>query len=55
MSAYLKKGIIVWILGFLSFLAAVNVFNAVMHGVDKNAEDKINPYLIRYIMLEKIS
>lgn len=50
MSAHLKKGIIVWILGFLTFLAAVNVFNAVMYGVDKNAEDPINPYLIRYVI-----
>lgn len=50
MSAHLKRGIIVWILGFLTFLAAINIFNAVMHGVDKKAEDTISPYLIRYII-----
>jgi predicted flap endonuclease-1-like 5' DNA nuclease len=50
MSAHLKRGIIVWILAFLTFLAAINVFNAVMYGVDKEAEDTISPYLIRYII-----
>ena len=50
MSAHLKRGILVWILGFLTFLAALNAFNAVMHGVDKRAEDTISPYLIRYII-----
>lgn len=33
-------------LGFLTFLAAVNVFNAVMHGADKTADDTINLHLI---------
>lgn len=46
MLTHLKKGILVWILGFLTFLAAVNVLNAVMHGVDKGAEDSIGLYLI---------
>ena len=50
MSAHLKRGVIVWILAFLTFLAAINVFNAVMLGVDKKAEDTIYPYLIRYVI-----
>ena len=50
MSAHLKRGIIVWILAFLTFLAALNAFNAVMHGVDKTAEETISPYLIRHII-----
>lgn len=50
MEAYLKRGIIVWILGFLTFLAALNAFNAVMHGVEKSAEDTVSPYLIRYVI-----
>lgn len=49
MAVDLKKGIAVWILGFLTFLAVINVFNAVMYGVDKTAEDTINLYLIKYI------
>jgi predicted flap endonuclease-1-like 5' DNA nuclease len=49
MAVDLKKGIAVWILGFLTFLAAINVFNAVMHGVEKNAGDTINLYLIKYM------
>lgn len=50
MSAQLKRGIIVWVLGFLTFLAAINVLNAVMYGVDKSAEDTIKPYFIKSIM-----
>ena len=50
MSVHLKRGIIVWVLAFLTFLAAINVLNAVMHGVGKEAEDMISPYLIRYII-----
>ena len=50
MAADLKKGIAVWILGFLTFLAVINVFNAVIYGVDKNAEDTIILYLIRYVI-----
>jgi len=46
----LKRGIIIWVLAFLTFLSAVNTFNAVLHGVDKEAEDAISPYLIRYII-----
>ena len=52
MSAYLKRGLIVWILGFLTFLAAINVIYAVMLGArpDIKAEEPVNPYLIRYVI-----
>ena len=46
MSAYLKRGIIVWVLGFLTFLAAINTLYAVMLGTVKNAYDLIDLYLI---------
>ncbi|MFQ6064146.1 MAG: DUF4332 domain-containing protein [Candidatus Bathyarchaeia archaeon] len=56
MSAHLKRGIIVWILAFLTFLAAINVFNAVMYGIEGTAESTIRPYLISQVVGEiKIS
>lgn len=50
MSAHLKRGIIVWILAFLTFLAAINTFYAVMLGTEKDFWEPINPYLIRRII-----
>jgi predicted flap endonuclease-1-like 5' DNA nuclease len=50
MSAHLKRGLIVWILGFLTFLAAINTLYAVMLGIEKNAAEPVNPYLIRYVI-----
>ena len=49
MSAHLKRGLIVWILGFLTFLAAMNTLYAVMLGVERDAGEPVNPYLIRYV------
>lgn len=47
MSAYLKKGIAVWILGFLTFMAALNTFHAVMLWTINGGEDYIlETYLI---------
>ena len=46
----MKRGIIVWILGFLTFLAAINAFYAVMLGMEKDFWEPINPYLIRYVI-----
>jgi len=50
MSAHLKRGLIVWILGFLTFLAAINTLYAVILGVEKDAGEPVNPYLIRYVI-----
>jgi predicted flap endonuclease-1-like 5' DNA nuclease len=50
MSAHLKRGLIVWILGFLTFLAAMNTLYAVMLGVERDAGEPVNPYLIRYVI-----
>ena len=46
MSAYLKKGIAVWILGFLTFLAFLNAFNAVMQWTLNGSDHEFEPYLI---------
>ena len=46
MSAYLKKGIAVWILGFLTFLAFLNAFNAVLLWTLYGSEFEFEPYLI---------
>lgn len=46
MSAYLKKGIAVWILGFLTFLAFLNAFNAVLNWTLYGSEFEFEPYLI---------
>lgn len=54
MSAQLKKGIIVWVLVFMTFLAAVNVLYATMYGVDRDAHDKIEPYLINIVFRDGI-
>lgn len=43
---YLKRGIAIWILGFLTFLAAVNVINAVMLWRLESPYFIINPYLV---------
>ncbi len=44
MSAYLKKGIGVWILGFITFLAALNAVNAAILWADGVVD--FSPYLI---------
>jgi len=46
MSAYLKKGIAVWILGFLTFLASLNAFNAVLLWTLTGSDLEFEPYLI---------
>jgi predicted flap endonuclease-1-like 5' DNA nuclease len=46
MSAYLKKGIAVWILGFLTLLAFLNVFNAALNWTLYGSEFEFEPYLI---------
>lgn len=46
MSAYSKKGIAVWILGFLTFLAFLNAFNAVLMWTLGGSEFEFEPYLI---------
>jgi predicted flap endonuclease-1-like 5' DNA nuclease len=52
MSAHLKRGIIVWILAFLTFLAALNALYAVMYGVDQNANTPFKPYLVGQLIGE---
>ncbi len=52
MSAHLKRGIIVWILAFLTFLAAINALYAVMYGVDQNASTPFKPYLVGQLIGE---
>lgn len=50
MSVYLKKGIAVWILGFLTFLAALNTFHAVMlWAINEGVDYIFEPYLINNI------
>lgn len=50
MSAYLKKGIAVWMLGFLTFMAALNTFHAVMLWTINGGEDYIlETYLVSNI------
>jgi nucleotidyltransferase/DNA polymerase involved in DNA repair len=46
MSAYLKKGIAVWILGFLTFLAFLNAFNAVLMWTLDSGDLEFEPYLV---------
>lgn len=46
MSAHLKKGIAVWILGFLTFLAFLNAFNAVLQWTLNGSDHEFEPYLI---------
>ncbi len=46
MSAYLKKGITVWILGFLTFLAFLNAFNAALQWTLNGSDHEFDPYLI---------
>ncbi|MCK5562905.1 hypothetical protein KAI30_01935, partial [Candidatus Bathyarchaeota archaeon] len=46
MSAYLKKGIAVWILGFLTFLAFLNAFNAALQWTLNGSDHEFDPYLI---------
>ena len=47
MSAYLKRGITVWILGFLTFLASLSTFHAVVLWAINGGEDRIaKTYLI---------
>ncbi len=46
MSAYLKKGVAVWILGFLTILAALNAFNAVLMWTLYDSTFEFEPYLI---------
>lgn len=46
MSAYLKKGIAVWILGFLTFLAFLNAFNAALQWTLNGSDHQFEPYLI---------
>jgi predicted flap endonuclease-1-like 5' DNA nuclease len=52
MSAHLKRGIIVWILAFLTFLAAINALYAVVYGVDQNASTLFKPYLVGQLIGE---
>jgi len=50
MSAYLKKGVIVWILGFLTFLASLSTFHAVVLWAINGGEDRVaETYLISNI------
>jgi len=50
MSAYLKRGFIVWILGFLTFLASLSTFHAVVLWAINGGEDRIaKTYLISNI------
>jgi len=46
MSAYLKKGIAVWVLGFLTFLAFLNAFNATLQWTLNGSDHEFEPYLI---------
>jgi len=46
MSAYLKRGIVVWILGFITFLAALNTLYAVTLGALENTGSAVQLYLI---------
>ena len=46
MSAHLKRGVAVWILGFLTFLAGLNALNAVVIWADKGSDFAFKPYLI---------
>jgi len=46
----LGKGIAVWISGFLTFLAGLNTFNAIMLWVQKGADLIIEPYLMNNIL-----
>lgn len=47
MSAYLKRGIAVWVLGFLTFMAALNTFHAVMLWTINGGQDHtLETYLI---------
>lgn len=45
-SGTVKKGIAVWILGFLSFLAFINVFNSVLWWSQAGPDYVVEPYLI---------
>jgi predicted flap endonuclease-1-like 5' DNA nuclease len=51
MSAYLKKGITVWILGFLTFMAALNTFHAVDLWTVNGGED----YILETYLLSNIT
>ncbi|NIR14608.1 hypothetical protein GWO13_05520, partial [Candidatus Bathyarchaeota archaeon] len=46
MSAYLKRGIVVWILGFITFLAALNTLYAVRLGALESTDSAIQLYII---------
>jgi len=46
MSAYLKRGIVVWILGFITFLAALNTLYAVRLGALENTGSAVQLYII---------
>lgn len=46
MSAYLKKGIAVWLLGFLTFLASLNAFNAALIWTLEGSQYEFEPYLV---------
>jgi len=46
MSAYVKRGIAVWIFGFLTFLASLNAFNAVLLWTLSGSDLEFEPYLI---------
>jgi nucleotidyltransferase/DNA polymerase involved in DNA repair len=46
MSAHLKKGITVWVLGFLTFLAALNAFNAQLLWALRGSDFEFQPYLV---------
>jgi hypothetical protein len=41
-----KRGIAVWILGFLTFLAALNSFGAVTYWISRGRDSVVTPYLI---------
>lgn len=46
MSAYLKRGIVVWILGFITFLAALNTLYAVRLGALEYTDSTVQLYII---------
>lgn len=46
MSAQLKRGITIWILSFLAFLAGLNAFNAVIMWTLNGIDTMVQPYLI---------
>jgi len=46
MSSYLKKGIAVWMLGFMAFLSSLNAFNAVLLWTLAGEDIEFEPYLI---------